>query len=104
MVVAIHGVNHGWPHTFTGDGDTSLSYDTTDQTQLRGITDVHEGNRIDRQVSNTALGVTGIASDGERTSFVRDPDGELISMVSAGGDERYHYTTDHQNTVLVLQL
>ena len=43
-----------------------------------------------------------IASDGERTSYVRGPDGELISMVSAVGDERYHYTTDHQNTVLAI--
>ncbi|MBR8745464.1 hypothetical protein DSY14_27905, partial [Nocardiopsis sp. MG754419] len=52
-----------------GEGDlaTSLSYDTTDQTQMRGITDVLDGERIDRQLSNTALGVTNIASDGERT-------------------------------------
>ncbi|GAB3735616.1 RHS repeat-associated core domain-containing protein [Nocardiopsis nanhaiensis] len=93
-------------NTRTDDSDgslaTSLSYDTTDQTQLRGVTDVHEDERIERQLSNTALGVTGIASDGERTSYVRDPEGELISMVSAGGDERYHYTTDHQNTVLAV--
>lgn len=87
-----------------GDGDlaASLSYDTTDQTQLRGITDVHGGTRVERQLSNTALGVTNIASQGERTSFVRDPDGELISMVAWDGEERFHYTLDHQNTVLAL--
>ncbi|MBR8742736.1 hypothetical protein DSY14_13530 [Nocardiopsis sp. MG754419] len=85
-----------------GDLSTSLSYDTIDQTQVRGITDVHEGNRIDRQVSNTALGTTGIASEGERTSFVRDPSGGLIAMVSDGGDERFHYTSDHQRTVLAV--
>jgi RHS repeat-associated protein len=87
-----------------GEGDLAawLSYDTTDQTQLRGITDVHDGDRIERQLSNTALGVTNIASDGERTSFVRDPSGQLISMVAWDGDERFHYTLDHQNTVLAL--
>ncbi len=87
-----------------GDGDLAawLSYDTTDQTQMRGITDVHDGDRIERQLSNTALGVTNIASEGERTSFVRDPNGELISMVAWEGDERFHYTLDHQNTVLAL--
>lgn len=87
-----------------GDGGlaTGLSYDTTDQTQMRGITDVLDGNRIDRQLSNTALGVTSIASQGERTSFVRDPDGRLISMVSWDEDERFHYTLDHQSTVLAL--
>lgn len=87
-----------------GEGDlaTSLSYDTTDQTQMRGITDVHDGDRIERQLSNTALGVTNIASGGERTSFVRDPNGELISMVAWEGDERFHYTLDHQNTVLAV--
>ena len=71
-----------------GDGDLAawLSYDTTDQTQMRGITDVHDGTRVDRQLSNTALGVTNIASDGERTSFVRDPGGQLISMVAWEGD------------------
>ena len=87
-----------------GEGDlaTSLSYDTTDQTQMRGITDVQDGDRVERQLSNTALGVTNIASEGERTSFVRDPSGELISMVAWDGDERFHYTLDHQNTVLAL--
>ncbi|MBR8743740.1 hypothetical protein DSY14_18745 [Nocardiopsis sp. MG754419] len=93
-------------NTRIDDGDgalaTSLSYDTTDQTQMRGITDVHDGDRIERQLSNTALGVTNIASGGERTSFVRDPNGELISMVAWEGDERFHYTLDQQNTVLAL--
>ncbi|WP_247665966.1 hypothetical protein [Nocardiopsis sp. B62] len=54
----------------------------------------------DHQLSNTALGVINIASEGERTSFVRDPNGQLISMVAWDGDERFHYTLDHQNTVL----
>ncbi|WP_223830288.1 RHS repeat-associated core domain-containing protein [Nocardiopsis quinghaiensis] len=87
-----------------GDGELAmwLSYDTTDQTQMRGVTDVHEGDRIERQLSNTALGVTNIASEGERTSFVRDPEGRLVSMVAWDGNERFHYTTDHQNTVLAL--
>ncbi len=87
-----------------GDGElaSSLSYDTTGQSQMRGVTDVHEGTRVERQLSNTALGVTNIAAEGERTSFVRDPDGELISMVAWDGDERFHYTLDHQNTVLAL--
>lgn len=87
-----------------GDGDlsTSLSYDTSDQTQMRGITDVDGDERVDRQLSNTALGVTNIASEGDRTSFVRDPEGELISMVDWEGDERFHYTLDGQNTVLAL--
>jgi RHS repeat-associated protein len=87
-----------------GEGELAswLSYDTTDQTQMRGVTDVHEGTRVERQLSNTALGVTNIASEGERTSFVRDPDGRLVSMVAWDGDERFHYTLDHQNTVLAL--
>ncbi|WP_082166691.1 RHS repeat-associated core domain-containing protein [Nocardiopsis sp. RV163] len=90
----------------TADDDadlaTSISYDTTNQTQMRGITDVHEGERVDRQLSNTALGVTNVASEGERTSFVRDANGELISMVAWDGQERFHFTTDHQNTVLAI--
>ncbi|WDZ93558.1 RHS repeat-associated core domain-containing protein [Nocardiopsis sp. HUAS JQ3] len=81
---------------------TSISYDTTNQTQMRGITEAHEGERIDRQLSNTALGVTNVASEGERTSFVRDANGELISMVAWDGEERFHFTTDHQNTVLAI--
>ncbi|WP_150255390.1 RHS repeat-associated core domain-containing protein [Nocardiopsis deserti] len=87
-----------------GEGELAswLSYDTTDQTQMRGVTDVHEGTRVERQLSNTALGVTNIASEGERTSFVRDPEGRLVSMVAWDGDERFHYTLDHQNTVLAL--
>ncbi|WP_436852483.1 RHS repeat-associated core domain-containing protein [Nocardiopsis dassonvillei] len=87
-----------------GQGELAswLSYDTTDQTQMRGVTDVHEGSRVERQLSNTALGVTNIASEGERTSFVRDPEGRLVSMVAWDGDERFHYTLDHQNTVLAL--
>ncbi|WP_328806955.1 RHS repeat-associated core domain-containing protein [Nocardiopsis coralli] len=90
-----------------GDGDLarSLSYDTTDQTQIRGITDVEDGDdgeRVERQLSNTALGTTNIASEGERTSYVRDPAGELVSMVAWEDEERFHYTTDHQNTVLAL--
>ncbi|MCP3014541.1 hypothetical protein NGM33_14490 [Nocardiopsis dassonvillei] len=87
-----------------GEGQLTswLSYDTTDQTQMRGVTDVHEGTRVERQLSNTALGVTNIASEGERTSFVRDPDGRLVSMVAWDGDERFHYTLDQQNTVLAL--
>ncbi|MBE3000738.1 hypothetical protein IDM40_18845 [Nocardiopsis sp. HNM0947] len=87
-----------------GDGDlsTSLSYDTSDQTQMRGITDVDGDERVDRQLSNTALGVTNIAAEGDRTSFVRDPEGELISMVDWAEDERFHYTIDGQNTVLAL--
>ncbi|WP_435110652.1 RHS repeat-associated core domain-containing protein [Nocardiopsis synnemataformans] len=87
-----------------GEGELAswLSYDTTDQTQMRGVTDVHEGTRVERQLSNTALGVTNIASDGERTSFVRDPEGRLVSMVAWDGNERFHYTLDQQNTVLAL--
>ncbi|MCK9871004.1 hypothetical protein MRI28_15405 [Nocardiopsis dassonvillei] len=87
-----------------GEGELAswLSYDTTDQTQMRGVTDVHEGTRVERQLSNTALGVTNIASGGERTSFVRDPEGRLVSMVAWDGDERFHYTLDQQNTVLAL--
>ncbi|WP_435111752.1 RHS repeat-associated core domain-containing protein [Nocardiopsis synnemataformans] len=87
-----------------GEGELAswLSYDTTDQTQMRGVTDVHEGTRVERQLSNTALGVTNIASAGERTSFVRDPEGRLVSMVAWDGNERFHYTLDHQNTVLAL--
>ncbi|WP_047870594.1 RHS repeat-associated core domain-containing protein [Nocardiopsis sp. RV163] len=87
-----------------GEGELAswLSYDTTDQTQMRGVTDVHEGTRVERQLSNTALGVTNIASEGERTSFVRDPDGRLVSMVAWDGDERFHYTLDQHNTVLAL--
>ncbi|MBR8743419.1 RHS repeat-associated core domain-containing protein [Nocardiopsis sp. MG754419] len=61
-----------------------------------------DGDCIDRQLSNTAPGVTNIASGGERTSFVRDANGELISMVAWDGDERFHYTNDHQNTVLAV--
>ena len=33
---------------------------------------------------------------------MRDPDGQLISMVDWAGDERFHYTLDGQNTVLAL--
>lgn len=61
-----------------------------------------DGERVERQLSNTALGTTNIASEGERTSYVRDPSGELVSMVAWEGEERFHYTTDHQNTVLAL--
>ncbi|WP_238581045.1 RHS repeat-associated core domain-containing protein [Streptomonospora alba] len=91
-----------WTKTDTAQGDlqTSISYDTANSTQVRGITDIKGDTRIDRQVVNTALGISDIASDGERTRYVRDPNGTLISMIDGADDTRYHYTTDHQSSVL----
>ena len=57
--------------------------------------------QLDRQLPDTGPGADTV-SEGDRTSYVRDPDGQLISMVDWAGDERFHYTLDGQNSVLAL--
>ncbi|GAB3488100.1 hypothetical protein GCM10027440_34360 [Nocardiopsis coralliicola] len=55
------------------------------QPSRRHKADLHCG-RTDPPATNTALGVSAIASEGSRTHFVRDPDGQLISLVDRDGD------------------
>lgn len=75
----------------------SITYDTTDQTQ-RAV--IRTGAR-EQVLTNTAIGVTGVVTDGRRSVFVRDSAGTLIGQVTEAGEPLYA-VTDHQGSVLLL--
>ncbi|TDX83548.1 RHS repeat-associated protein [Amycolatopsis arida] len=50
---------------------------------------------------HTALGTTQVNTDGQRTSYTRDPKGTLITQKAADGT-RYNLITDYQGSVLAL--
>lgn len=74
------------------------TYDTTDQTQPRSITETEAGTTTTHVFTQTALGVTSVVDNGVRTSVARDPDGTLVT--EKAGSTRYNLVTDHQGTVL----
>ncbi|MDP9640077.1 RHS repeat-associated protein [Actinopolyspora lacussalsi] len=51
--------------------------------------------------THTAVGITSIADNGQRTGYFRDPSGKLIIEVGPDGT-RYNAITDQRGTVLAL--
>ena len=88
----------------TEDGASVLEvgYDTFDQTQRRTITDATGEQDSERTLTNTALGVSVLEEDGQDTHAVRDPEGQLVSLVDADEQERFHAALDQQNSTLAL--
>ncbi|MCO8276168.1 hypothetical protein M1L60_36885 [Actinoplanes sp. TRM 88003] len=74
-----------------------ITYDTTDQTQ-RAV--IRTGTR-EQVLTNTAIGVTGVATNGARSSFVRDSAGTLVGQVTEAGEVLFA-VTDYQGSVLML--
>ncbi|TQN27703.1 RHS repeat-associated protein [Haloactinospora alba] len=81
--------------------DLQVSYDTADSTQRRTITQGSGDNQTEHTLTNTALGISSIEQDdGDRTRYVRDPDGRMLGMITGG--QRYNAATDAQNSTLAL--
>ncbi|WP_141921531.1 hypothetical protein [Haloactinospora alba] len=69
--------------------------------QRSGITQGSGDNAATQTLTNTALGISSIEQDdGERTRYVRDPDGRMLGMITGG--QRYNAATDAQNSTLAL--
>ncbi|MDN3482858.1 RHS repeat-associated core domain-containing protein [Arthrobacter sp. APC 3897] len=97
----------------TKAGANTSAYNALDQftsTTVSGTTTsfAYAGLRNDeRTVSgntsflNGSLGVTTQTTNGATTSFIRDPDGKLISMRNSAGAS-YYYTTDALGSVILL--
>lgn len=93
-------------------GDKTRTYNIFDQ--MAGVTKADEtfnlsyaGPSNTERISSGAtnflnglLGITREVTNGETTSFVRDPEGKLISMRNSDG--RFYYTTDKLGSVLTL--
>ncbi|AGZ40934.1 RHS repeat-associated core domain-containing protein [Actinoplanes friuliensis] len=74
-----------------------ITYDTTDQTQ-RAV--IRTGTR-EQVLTNTAIGVTGVTTNGARSLFVRDSGGGLIGQFTEAGEPLYA-VTDYQGSTLLL--
>ncbi|TQN27709.1 RHS repeat-associated protein [Haloactinospora alba] len=69
--------------------------------QRSGITQGSGDNAATQTLTNTALGISSIEQDdGDRTRYVRDPDGRMLGMITGG--QRYNAATDAQNSTLAL--
>jgi RHS repeat-associated protein len=74
-----------------------ITYDTTDQAQ-RAV--IRTGTR-EQVLTNTAIGVTGVTTNGARSVFVRDSGGTLIGQFTEAGEPLYA-VTDYQGSTLLL--
>ncbi|MBW4718826.1 RHS repeat-associated core domain-containing protein [Saccharothrix obliqua] len=80
----------------------SLRYDTADQGEPRTITETPGGAApVTHVLTRTALGVSEIADNGQRSLYTRDTEGTLVGLKDAAGN-RYGVVTDHQGSVLAL--
>ncbi|TQN27710.1 RHS repeat-associated protein [Haloactinospora alba] len=69
--------------------------------QRSGITQGSGDNQTEHTLTNTALGISSIEQDdGDRTRYVRDPEGRMLGMITGG--QRYNAATDAQNSTLAL--
>lgn len=76
----------------TGNDTISLSY--------AGLSNTERTASGATNFLNGLLGITRQVTNGETTSFIRDPEGTLISMRNSDG--RFYYTTDRLGSVLTL--
>jgi RHS repeat-associated protein len=74
-----------------------ITYQSTDQTQ-RAL--IKTGAR-EQVLTNTAIGVTGVTTDGKRSAFVRDSGGLLIGQITESGEALFA-VTDYQGSTLLL--
>ncbi|WP_248760336.1 RHS repeat domain-containing protein [Pseudarthrobacter sp. SSS035] len=99
---------------FTDGGSAAnLTYNEFDQftsgTNGTTVTNyTYAGTRNDERLTagstsflNGSLGITQLTRTGGATSFIRDPDGNLISMRDSSGAS-YYYTTDALGSVILL--
>jgi RHS repeat-associated protein len=80
-----------------GAATVSFTYQSTDQTQ-RAV--IQTGAR-QQVLTNTAIGVTGVVTDGRRSNFIRDSAGTLIGQFTEGGEPLFA-VTDYQGSTLLL--
>lgn len=97
----------------TKAGTNTSGYNTLDQftsATFSGTTTsfAYAGLRNDERTTsgntsflNGSLGVTTQTTNGATTSFIRDPDGKLISMRNSAGAS-FYYTTDALGSVILL--
>nr|WP_280137834.1 RHS repeat-associated core domain-containing protein [Actinopolyspora xinjiangensis] len=76
-------------------------YDTTDQATPRSLTETTDGDTVRHVFTHTAVGITSIADNGQRTGYFRDPSGKPITEAGPDGT-RYNAITDQRGTVLAL--
>ncbi|SFT53013.1 RHS repeat-associated core domain-containing protein [Actinopolyspora lacussalsi subsp. righensis] len=87
--------------TSNGSGSGSYGYGTTDRATPRSLTETADGDTVRHVFTHTAVGITSIADNGQRTGYFRDPSGKLITEVGSDGT-RYNAITDQRGTVLAL--
>ncbi|WHP58985.1 RHS repeat-associated core domain-containing protein [Arthrobacter sp. KFRI-F3372] len=99
--------------TLAGSAGTTQAYNVFDQftsnTSGSTVTNyTYAGTRNDERITagstsflNGTLGVTQQTKSGAATSFIRDPDGTLISMRTSTGAS-YYYTTDAIGSTIML--
>jgi YD repeat-containing protein len=75
------------------------SYDTTDQTQRRTVTEQIGATAYDHTFGESALGIVQDLENGASSSYARDPRGTLTTMKSSAGT-RYSLITDYQGSVI----
>ncbi|MEJ3743617.1 RHS repeat-associated core domain-containing protein [Actinomycetes bacterium KLBMP 9797] len=74
-----------------------FTYDTVDQSQRAVI----RTGTTEQLLNNTAIGVTGVTTNGQRSMFARDSAGTLVGQVTGAGEILYA-VTDYQGSTLML--
>lgn len=96
------GTNQLLTGVFGGQRVVDLTYDGIDNTRPRRIAETTpDGTTVVHVFGRAATGVTQVVENGVRGSYVRAPDGGLVTM-RAGGGNPYDVVTDHQGSVLAL--
>lgn len=83
------------------NGTIDTIYDSIDQSQRAVITKTNGAITTEQRLENTAIGITGITTNGVRAEYVRDPAGSLIGQVTGAGENLYAIT-DYQGSTLAL--
>lgn len=87
---------------FGGLRVVDFSYDGIDNTTPRRIVETTlDGATVTHVLGHSAIGLTQVVDDGVRSSYVRAPDGGLVTM-RAGNGNLYDLITDYQGSVLAL--
>jgi RHS repeat-associated protein len=77
----------------------SASYDTTDQTQRRTVTEKVGTATYNHTFGESSLGILQDVENGARASYARDPKGTFATMQNPAGS-RYNLITDYQGSVI----
>jgi RHS repeat-associated protein len=96
------GTNQLLTGVFGGRRVVDFSYDGIDSTTPRRIVETTlDGATVIHVFGHSAIGPTHVVDDGVRGSYVRAPDGWLVTM-RAGNGNLYDLITDYQGSVLAL--